>query len=853
MRALRDKPTRKIVLTLVLVACLIFVISQRASLYKNVYGGIPDVPAASARQISIRGNHTIIQPFRATEDRISMVGLYFTNPDRASDKGKVMVTLEDKDHKKVAGAALKTSLLSHNAVTLFSFNGDTEALNSSHIVASEKGASSSIGVPLDKDEKYFLIVKARNVASDEDIALTISDVSVNGGPGITVDGKQISSQYLRTTVYYKEFNTNLFSLFVAGILFAIILILLPWGRLQDAVNRRRRAKGKRELELAAIPLRIMFFLTPFVCYFIISKIADETTSEFFESLRTVDGWLNMLIIGLVWWLAYTCCNRVKYTIIITCGISLFFAITNYVLILFRDSPLVANDIANAGTGFAVAGSYEVVFNKAALWAIVITAIWVALTLRMKSIKGLPKKKRLISISILIIWCLVFNYVFFQSSIISDNKIRISGFKPKATYTEHGYALSFVVTLTTSIVKKPGGYSEKAVAKAVSDYKSDKIVKATRATRKTPNIIVVMNESYSDLRECGDFDTNRDYMPFYHSLKKNTIKGTLHTSIFGGSTADTEFEFLTGNSMKYLPFHSIPYNNMVKERTPSLTYALKARGYGGDIAFHPGLKTSYNRNVAYPNMGFTDFISLEDLDDPDKLRDYVSDDQDYRIVEDEYSKYRRSGRSAPFYMFNVTIQNHAGYKKQTGIVDAGIRITDTDKDYEEAAQFLNLMKKSDDALRGLIDYFSKVDEPTVIVLFGDHQPRVEGAFYSAVFGKKTTELTEDEAEQRFRTPFMIWANYDIKEKQDVNISANFLSAYLMQQTGGQMTGYDKYLMDIYKKTPVVDAMCYIDKNGRRYDANAKSKYSKKLQQYEMVQYNGLLDTGHRLNKFFFLQK
>ena len=76
-------------------------------------------------------------------------------------------------------------------------------------------------------------------------------------------------------------------------------------------------------------------------------------------------------------------------------------------------------------------------------------------------------------------------------------------------------------------------------------------------------------------------SSRRYSNFFNSLKEDTVTGTMHTSIFGGSTANTEFEFLTGNTLAYLPFHSVAYNNHVKVPTPSLTTTLKSRGYGGN--------------------------------------------------------------------------------------------------------------------------------------------------------------------------------------------------------------------------------------------------------------------------------
>ena len=468
-------------------------------------------------------------------------------------------------------------------------------------------------------------------------------------------------------------------------------------------------------------------------------------------------------------------------------------------------------------------------------------------------KGLPLKKRLAVLLVAAAWMGVFHYTLFTRDTFEERKIKVNGFKPNRNYKDNGYALSFMVTVKTSVVEKPDGYSVESVDRILSKYESDKVSSDTEVSKKHPNVIVIMNEAFSDLNVITPVKTNKDPMPFIRSLKKNTIRGTMHTSVFGGSTADTEFEFQTGDTMDFMPFHSVPYNNMIKAKTPSITWNLKDSGYEGNIAFHPGMKDSYNRNNVHPKLGFDEFVYYDKLKNPDKVRNYVSDASDFAYVRQRYEAYRDTGSDAPWYMFNVTIQNHAGFSLSTGKVDSGIGMTDPEQREEQATQYLNLVKKSDDAYRALIGYFSKVKEPTIIITFGDHQPDLGTTFYgklqSQVKGKSDLELME----LKRQVPFLIWANYDIESKENVQISANYLHAYAMQQTGGPMTAYDKYLMDLRKELPSITAIAYMDKDHNMYDPDAKSKYSKLLTDYQKVQYNSLVDYKNRLNKYFFLKK
>jgi phosphoglycerol transferase MdoB-like AlkP superfamily enzyme len=301
----------------------------------------------------------------------------------------------------------------------------------------------------------------------------------------------------------------------------------------------------------------------------------------------------------------------------------------------------------------------------------------------------------------------------------------------------------------------------------------------------------------------------------------------------------------------LPYRSVPFRSMIKEKTNSITGTLKDQGYGGIVAFHPGLADSYNRNNVYPLLGFDKVIAYEDLKKPEKIRDYVSDAYDYKVVEDEYEKYRKSGSKKPFFMFNVTIQNHAAYKLRTGRVDAGISITNADQQEEEAIQFLNLMKQSDDALRELLAYYQNVSEPTVIILFGDHQPRLGNSFYDALLGKEKSELSLSETELKYKVPYFIWSNYDIAdltsdERED--ISANYLSAYAFEKIGIKMSGYDKYRMELSEDYPVVTANGFIDKDGKIHNPLEKDD-EKELREYSYVQYHDLVDHGEGNESFF----
>ena len=88
------------------------------------------------------------------------------------------------------------------------------------------------------------------------------------------------------------------------------------------------------------------------------------------------------------------------------------------------------------------------------------------------------------------------------------------------------------------------------------------------------------------------------MPFIHSLTENTIKGTAYASVFGGTTANSEYEFLTGNTTAFLPAGTVPYHLYVKEGSESLVAQMNRWG----IPASPCTPTTPPAGTGWRSMG-----------------------------------------------------------------------------------------------------------------------------------------------------------------------------------------------------------------------------------------------------------
>lgn len=649
--------------------------------------------------------------------------------------------------------------------------------------------------------------------------------------------------------------------------FAILIGLLLMYRVQ--VEERFRSKFHTT----------MFFLMPIVSM----QMVECFNGNFLYVFTPANFFMNYMAYLLFYVVVFFITSRFRMTMGIVNVVLFVFGLANYYVDLFRGTPLVPMDFLAIGTGMNVAAGYDFKLS----WQIVMAALMLVLSFvlerQMINIRPQVRRSKIMVRATALAYILIIASTVYGTDVLADH-----GFKPDFWNQSRGYHNSgswynFCLNTKYLHVSAPDGYNADDIGTVAQDVidavdadpdNETSINMLTgedtyQATGEKPNIIAIMNETFSDPGTLGDLQTNMDYLPFYHSLSENTIKGTLSVPVFGAGTSNSEYEFLTGNSISTLPSGSSVYESYIDGAQPSLVSTLESQGYSS-LAFHPYFADGWNRPSVYNDMGFNDFISMEDIIDPTVvaqyqedndedafiekvealypdeenmlLRRFISDSYDYQKVEE---MYEQRDPSQPFFLFNVTMQNHGGYDRMYLNFNQEIRITNMMGYYPKAERYLSLLKKSDEALQELITYFSNVDEPTVIVMFGDHQASVENAFYEELYGKPLDQLTEEEQQTRYHTPFLIWANYDIPEATLDNISANYLSTLLLQVAGLELTPYNEYLAALYQQIPVIDTVGYRGSDGVVYEKDdTTSPYADLIQGYNCINYNNLLDVDNR---------
>ena len=543
--------------------------------------------------------------------------------------------------------------------------------------------------------------------------------------------------------------------------------------------------------------------------------------------------LNIILFEILMLVLVTVFGRVRTALMVQTAFFLIVGVVNYFVLQFRSAPIMPWDIFSLKTAVSVANNFKYTMGKQAIFSVIGLLLILVLEFFLSNNKPLTNYKIRIPgvvVSLALLYC--FTVLIHADSSVSRFRLYDKLFTPTTMSYKDGTALAFLMELEFVIVEKPEGYKAAEAAEILSSYETSD---ASCEPEILPNIIVIMNEAFSDPAVLADFETNQDYMPFMHALvesNENTVSGHLHVSVLGGNTANTEFEFLTGNSMAFLPQGSIPYQQYVKQQIPSLPSYLKSYGYT-TVGMHPYNSGGWDRDKVYPLLGLDTNYFKKDFDHPEIIRKYISDKANYeKIIE----IFENKEKNKPLFLFNVTMQNHSSYTDAYDNFTPDITVTGAKSD--TLNNYLSLIHLSDQSLQYLLTYFAQSDEPTVVVFFGDHQPT--NSVVRPIWklnGKSDSSLTEEENARRYEVPYIIWANYPIESAQNEDTSANFLAVKLLEAIGIPLSPYMEYLSGLSQDYPVVSSIQALDSSGTRYPVDSLME---DLLTYRKLQYYNLFD-------------
>lgn len=575
-------------------------------------------------------------------------------------------------------------------------------------------------------------------------------------------------------------------------------------------------------------IRILFALViPVGCFYTFETLTHQ--------MSTMIELAKRLNIAFYYWLflfVFFIAGRTSISMAICVSAIAAIGVGNYFVVMFRSNPIVPWDIYSFETAMSVADNY--VFSVD--WALAEHIAMFILMLIVGVRTNIRLSKKILRPILTVAMCIP--AYFYISYLWQDNLERNTGlndtlFNAKYMHSKDGFFVSFILDIHFLQIEEPKNYSDEYALSLLNEQEVEKV----ETPEELPDIIAIMDETFSDPAVLGEFETNKDYMPFVHSILRgevaNTISGYADVSVLGGNTANSEFEFLTGNSMAFFPNGSVPYLQYIRDGISTIVPQLEEYGYT-TYGTHPYRAKGWNREFIYDLMGFDYRYFQGSFPFEDKLRNYVSDEADFKSILEW-----RNNTEGPFFMFNVTMQNHSNYGGDFDNFDpqivAKFKNTSSNKYLNK---YLSLMYETDQDVASLLSELSQSDRKTIVVFWGDHQPNdyVVRPIYKE-YGLDFDNQTYEQQQQRQKTPFFIWANYDIQEQTNVEISLNYLNILLFETAGLQLDEYQTFRKNLWQgQIPMMNAVGYRNDNGDlvEYD-DAPEEIQNLLNEYQNIQY------------------
>lgn len=575
-------------------------------------------------------------------------------------------------------------------------------------------------------------------------------------------------------------------------------------------------------------IRILFALViPLGCFYTFETLTHQ--------MSTMIELAKRLNIAFYYWLflfVFFIAGRTSISMAICVAAIAIIGVGNYFVVMFRSNPIVPWDIYSFETAMGVADNY--VFSVD--WALAEHIAMFILMLIVGVRTNIRLNKKILRPILTVAMCIP--AYFYISYLWQDNLERNTGlndtlFNAKYMHSKDGFFVSFILDIHFLQIEEPKNYSDEYALSLLNEQEVEKV----ETPEELPDIIAIMDETFSDPAVLGEFETNKDYMPFVHSILRgevaNTISGYTDVSVLGGNTANSEFEFLTGNSMAFFPNGSVPYLQYIRDGISTIVPQLEEYGYT-TYGTHPYRAKGWNREFIYDLMGFDYRYFQGSFPFEDKLRNYVSDEADFKSILEW-----RDNTEGPFFMFNVTMQNHSNYGGDFDNFDpqivAKFKNTSSNKYLNK---YLSLMYETDQDVASLLSELSQSDRKTIVVFWGDHQPNdyVVRPIYKE-YGLDFDNQTYEQQQQRQKTPFFIWANYDIQEQTNVEISLNYLNILLFETAGLQLDEYQTFRKNLWQgQIPMMNAVGYRNDDGDlvEYD-DAPEEIQNLLNEYQNIQY------------------
>lgn len=486
---------------------------------------------------------------------------------------------------------------------------------------------------------------------------------------------------------------------------------------------------------------------------------------------------NCLIIFASLCLSFLFRNR-HFFVILFGGIWIALGVVNGIILSYRMTPFTTNDIQEIGDGLTIATTY---MSKMQIGLLIggiaaITAVLTYIFRRNRKHAEKVKYKKAVPQVLLVLLITVAATAGCVKLGVLDTYFPNLNYG----YRDNGFSYCFLATGFDKGVKRPSDYSESAVNNIFTKDElkttvagrsaSNGSLEKTKASTERPNIIFLQLESFIDPNIVNNVKLSEDPIPYYRSLTKKYSTGKLTVPAVGAGTANTEFETMTGMSVHFFGPGEYPYNSvLLKKNCESIPYDLRELGYSTH-AIHNHRAAFYHRNEVLGGLGFETFTSIEYMNNVTRTpKGWARDNVLTENIMDALNSTENED-----YIYTISVQGHGKYPTEQMIEDP--EITCEEAPTEELKwsweYYANQIHEMDEFIKDLTTTLEKYDEPTIVVMYGDHLPALDN-------------LTEDNIRKDrslYQTDYVIWSNYNFEKKTDKDYAAYQIGSELLKRIG-----------------------------------------------------------------------
>lgn len=492
------------------------------------------------------------------------------------------------------------------------------------------------------------------------------------------------------------------------------------------------------------------------------------------------------------------------------------------MLALKGTALLPSDLLALGTAAAVGGSftYEATPQIAQGFVALIASLIACMLMRPAGKSPVRPWLRFLLTALVALACVFCGVNAYNTTDIREAyETSIDYWWPLNSYYAQGFMPTFLTMMQDMKISVPEGYTdeeaaatESQLAQAYDESCDPETVSARQEQFESvkPSVVVVMNETFSDLSSIyGDLGVGYEGPTYFKSIDDALVRGNLSVSAYGGGTCNSEFETMTGSSLAYIGMGLYPYTLYDLSGPANLARQFSELGYA-TTAMHPNLPTNWNREQVYEEMGFDQFLSIGDFEGAPTFHSGVTDQATYEKVLEQLGS-----SDEPQFILDVTMQNHSGYD-QYNIPEDQMR--DLSPDYldetvtHELNEYLSCIDASDHDLEWFISQLRELDRPVVLVFFGDHQPNIGMNLNDALY---TADDEATHAARAYETNYLVWANYDVARTNEMRweqASTSTLGAIMADAVGAPPTTYQKAALGARLDMPAINLFAYQDGQG-----------------------------------------